>query len=194
MHPNPAIMKIPLVAIALVTVAGATVALAQSGPSRRSSGEQVECSAQGALPAAWEGQVYAIDGNTVAGVGLKPHIRLWGIQAPELRDAAKGETVAGMRARAALEDLLEQADHKVKCRATRFDRNCSMVAQCQVEGAKLPAAVDIGMAMIAAGYAYGSSLEETLPWEQRAGQRYSTAEAEARKQRRGLWKEWLGEK
>jgi endonuclease YncB( thermonuclease family) len=42
--------------------------------------------------------------------------------------------------------------------------------------------------------AYGFSLDETLPWETRASQRYATAEAEARKQRQGLWKEWLGEK
>jgi endonuclease YncB( thermonuclease family) len=42
--------------------------------------------------------------------------------------------------------------------------------------------------------AYGLYLDETLPGEPRASQRYATAEAEARKQRQGLWKEWLGEK
>ena len=38
------------------------------------------------------------------------------------------------------------------------------------------------------------SLDEALPWEPRASHRYATAEAEARKQRRGLWKDWLGER
>jgi endonuclease YncB( thermonuclease family) len=42
--------------------------------------------------------------------------------------------------------------------------------------------------------AYGFNLDEALPWESRASQRYATAEAEARKQRRGLWKDWLGER
>jgi hypothetical protein len=38
------------------------------------------------------------------------------------------------------------------------------------------------------------NLDETLPWEPRASQRYATAEAEVRKQWRGYGKEWLGEK
>jgi endonuclease YncB( thermonuclease family) len=63
----------------------------------------------GALPPSWDGQAFAIDGHTLGAVGLKPQIRIWGIQGPELRDAASIERVAGMRARAALEDLLEQA-------------------------------------------------------------------------------------
>ena len=54
-----------------------------------------------------------------------------------------------------------------------------------------PAALCIHLCI---GMAYGFSLDETLPWEARASQRYATAEAEARKRRQGLWKEWLGEK
>lgn len=42
----------------------------------------------GALPTSWDGQVFAIEGHTLGAVDLKPHIRIWGIQAPELRDAA----------------------------------------------------------------------------------------------------------
>ena len=38
------------------------------------------------------------------------------------------------------------------------------------------------------------SLEETLSWEPKASQRYADAEFEARKQRRGLWPVWLGER
>ncbi len=168
-------------------------ALAQTSPRKASSpSEAADCAAQqGALPETWKGQAYAIDGDTLAGVGLKPHIRIWGIQAPELRDGSKAERIAGMRARAALEDLLEPADHKVRCRVTKFDRYCRLVAQCTVEGTPDG---DLAGALLAAGVAYGFYLDEVLPWEPRASQRYASAEAEARKQRRGLWKEWLGEK
>ena len=184
-------MKSLVLAAALAAVA--VPALAQPVPRKTATAlsDAPDCAAMGTLPATWDGQVYAIDGATLAGVGLKPHVRIWGIQAPELRDATKAESVAGMRARAALEDLLEPSGHKVKCRATKFDRSCRIVAQCSLDDAR---GGDIGGAMIAAGMAYGFSLDEALPWEARASQRYATAEAEARKQRQGLWKEWLGEK
>lgn len=150
-----------------------------------------ECATSGPLPDSWSGQAYAIDGGTLAGVGLKAHIRIWGIQAPELRDAARNETIAGMRARATLEDLLSRSDHKVKCRIAKLDRDCKAVAQCSLDaGAD---SIDVGGAMIASGMAYGFSLEETLSWEPKASQRYADAEFEARKQRRGLWPLWLGE-
>jgi len=185
-------MKSLFLAAALAAVA--VPAIAQPAPRKTTttaSADGPDCSALGALPATWDGQAYALDGATLAGVGLKPHVRIWGIQAPELRDATRAESVAGMRARAALEDLLEQSGHKVKCRATKFDRSCRIVAQCSLDDGR---GGDIGGGMIAAGMAYGFSLDETLPWESRASQRYATAEAEARKQRHGLWKEWLSEK
>lgn len=183
----------------LLTAALAALALPALSPPagaqptpRRSQSDKSDCAAQmGALPKSWDGQAFAIDGHTLGAVGLKPHIRIWGIQAPELRDAATVERIAGMRARAALEDLLEHADHKVRCRAVAFDRFCRVVAQCSLDDDKRG---DLGGALVAAGMAYGFSLNETLPWEPRAGQRYAAAEAEARKQRRGLWPEWLAEK
>ena len=92
----------------------------------------------------------------------------------------------------ALEDMLDKAEHKVKCRAVRWDRNCHVVAQCTVEAA--PAPLDLGGYLIASGMAYGFRLDEALPWEARASQRYAGAEAEARKAKRGLWPVWLGEK
>ena len=182
-------MKSLFIAAALAAVA--MPAIAQPAPRKTASSDVPDCAAMGALPATWDGQAYAIDGNTLAGVNLKPHVRIWGIQAPELRDATKAESVAGMRARAALEDLLEESGHKVKCRPTKFDSSCRIVAKCTLDDAR---GGDIGGAMIAGGMAYGVNLDETLPWEARASQRYATAEAEARKQRQGLWKEWLGEK
>ena len=49
-----------------------------------------DCSAiVGELPKAWDGQAFAIDGHTLGGTGLKAHLRIWGIQAPELRDATR---------------------------------------------------------------------------------------------------------
>jgi len=126
-------------------------------------------------------------------IGLKSHIRLWGLQTGELRDRQSGlETPSGMQARAALEDMLEKGEHKVKCRPARWDRECRLVAQCLVETS--PSAIDLGGYMLASGMAYGFHLDEVLPWEPRASQRYAGAEAEARKARRGLWPVWLGEK
>ena len=156
------------------------------------SAASTERATSGPLPENWSGQAYEIDGDTLGGVGLKPQIRIWGIQAPELRDGAKNETVAGTRARATLEDLLSKSDHKLKCRVAKFDRDCKAVAQCSLDAGA--ASIDVGGAMIASGMAYGSSLEETLSWEPKASQRYADAEFEARKQRLGLWPVWLGER
>ena len=157
-------------------------------PPEAKEAKSSECAALGELPKAWDGQAFAIDGQTLGGTGLKAHLRIWGIQAPELRDTTRVESVPGMRARAFLADLLAKADHKVKCRPARFDRECRIVAQCSVGDQG-----DLGGSMIAGGMAYGFELDEALPWESRAGQRYADAEFEARKARRGLWPAWLGD-
>ncbi|MFO1162513.1 MAG: thermonuclease family protein [Reyranellaceae bacterium] len=182
--------------VLLATAVAASLLLAASAQAqRRAPTEQPsspDCAAQGALPKEWSGVAYSIDGDTLAGVGLKPHIRLWGTQAPELLDQSRAESVAGMRARAALEDLLSASDHKISCRILKFDRECHVVAQCSLHDGVNP--IDIAGAMIAGGMAYTVHLEETLPWEPKASQRYSTAEFEARKNKRGLWPTWLGSK
>ena len=188
-----------VLALAVVAMAGAADAQTRRPPDSDKSGDKStekpgDCSATfGALPKEWLGEAFAVDGTTLGGAGLKPQIRLWGAQAGELRDRQTGqETAAGMRARAALEDMLEKAEHKAKCRPVRWDRDCHVVAQCTVEST--PAPIDLGGYMIASGMAYGYRLEEVLPWEPRASQRYAGAEAEARKARRGLWPAWLGDK
>ena len=147
--------------------------------------------AHGALPQNWSGQAFALDGETLGGSGLKTPLRIWGVQAPALRDAQRVETVPGMRARAALEDLLARADHKVKCRIARYDSECRLVAQCALDEAQ---PIDLGGAMLASGVVYGHELDEPLSWEPRAAQRYADAEFEARKARKGSWPHWLGEK
>lgn len=149
-----------------------------------------ECPA--ALPDGWSGTAYAVDGDTLRGVGLKFTLRLWGIQAPELRDAQRQETVAGMRARAALADLLAKADHKVRCRLVGPDGPCRAVAYCLLDaGAD---SIDLGGALIAGGMAYSAPLAEPPAFEPKMAQRYADAEVEARRQRRGLWPQWLGER
>ena len=64
--------------------------------------------------------IYAQYGGTLAGAGLRPRLRLWGIQAPELRDKDKQETVPGMASRAALENLLVAGGRRVSCRALKW--------------------------------------------------------------------------
>lgn len=184
--------------LALLLLAAASTASAQQrrppSPPEPEKADKAEKPGEcGALPKDWSGEAYARDGITLGGVGLKPQIRLWGLQAGELRDRHTGlETVSGMQARAALEDMLEKSEHKVKCRPARWDRECRLVAQCMVETAPTP--IDLGGYMLASGMAYGFNLDEALPWEPRASQRYAGAEADARKAKRGLWPVWLGEK
>jgi endonuclease YncB( thermonuclease family) len=187
-------LALALVALA-ATTAGATAQQPRRPPPEtadQAKADKAECVPQGELPKAWQGQAFAIDGTTLAGIGLKPHLRLWGIQTAELRDKQTGqETVPGMRARAALADLLAKSDHKLKCRPIKFDRTCHLVAQCSLDDAQ---AGDLGGGLIAAGMAYGFLLDDLPAWEPRAGQRYADAEFEARKAKRGLWPMWLGEK
>jgi endonuclease YncB( thermonuclease family) len=185
-----ALHALPLALFLAVALAVGAFAQQKKPPTEPKASD---CTAtMGELPKAWDGQAFALDGATLGGVGLKPHLRLWGIQAPELRDATKAENVPGMRARAFLADLLAKADHKVKCRPARFDRDCRLIAQCSV--AEAGTSTDLGGSMLAAGMAYGADLDEALPWESRAGQRYADAEFEARKARKGLWPIWLGDR
>lgn len=151
------------------------------------------------VPARVDGHAYAMDGDTIAVVGLPPHIRIWGIQAAELRDKEKGERVTGMQARAALEDLLNNAGHRVQCRPTKWDRYCRLVAFCeaqQMEDANgvLRTPQDLGWRLLDLGLAYGFYLDDVIPDRPELSLFYASAEAQARKERRGLWPQWLGEK
>src|SRR5258708_9248233 len=123
-----------LIALVLVAALAADADAQRRKPPAPEAKEakSAECAALGELPKAWDGQAFAIDGQTLGGTGLKAHLRIWGIQAPELRDTTRVENVPGMRARAFLADLLAKADHKVKCRPARFHRECRIGAQCSV--------------------------------------------------------------
>lgn len=178
-----------------IVVAGLLVppAAAQDRPRK-----PAECTTQlGALPKSWEGQAYAVDGDTLTGVGLRPSIRLWGIRAPQVRGAGDVETVAGMRARAALEDLLEAGEHRVSCKVAGWDDRCRLVAQCTIT-AEMPrgtpaAPHDIALRLLEDGFAYGFELGSPLPWDSEATARYAHYEAISRQARKGLWPLWLGE-
>ena len=175
-----------ILGVALAVPAGAQTTAPAPHDTRGAHPKGPDC---GNMPAALDGAAFAIDGDTLALLGQKAHVRLWGIQAPELRDKDRSETVPGMRARAWLEDLLEKADRKVKCRPLKWDVDCQLVAQCTTAGS-----VDVAGHMIAGGMAYAHGLDEVLPWELRANQRYATAEQLAREKKVGLWPLWLGEK
>lgn len=176
-------MKTPMLAaaIAALPLAVAAQEVADQRPRPAQTGR--DC---GALPGTFEGHAFSGDGDTIYGVGYGPPIRLWGVQAPELRDSGKGETVPGMRTRAALEDLFAVADWKVRCEPRKFDRYCRVVASCTA-GDK-----DVSLELLRAGLAYGFWLSDAAG--PGTSVTYARAEAEARRERRGLWKMWLGEK
>jgi endonuclease YncB( thermonuclease family) len=184
-------MKFPraiLLALLLAAIVG-SLAHAQERRPSSSSAKVPDCVAtMGALPKPFDGVAFAITGDTLAIVGLKPHVRLWGIQAPELRDKDKQETVPGMRARAALDDLLTPADHKIHCNPDKWDRDCRIVALCVAK------TTDIGGRMIDNGMAYGFDLDDVGKADVPLSLSYAESEAAARKETRGLWPEWLGRK
>ena len=148
----------------------------------------------GQLPKSWDGTAYAVSGDTMAGLGLKPHLKLWGIRAPALGELPG---VPAMRARAALEDMLASAEHQVSCRLVVFDRECRAVAQCTVS-AEWPAGSkaqphDLAVRLVEDGFAYGFGLEAPPPWDKDASAKIAHFEAISRQARKGLWPDWLGE-
>lgn len=146
---------------------------------------QAECKGT-PVPELVEGRAFAVDGDTLAIPG-QPRIRLWGIQAPELRDSAtKRETPEGMIARAALADLLD-GDAPTRCVPTKWDRYCRLVAVCHTAGAD----IDLGQAMLIRGMAYTAWLDDTPGKTGVEPAMYASAESLARKTKRGLWRAWL---
>lgn len=142
----------------------------------------------GALPAAFEGVGFVDDGDTINVVGIRPGIRLWGLNAAELRDRQRAETMAGMKARALVADLLTEADNKVRCEPIEWDKYCRIVSTCLTG-----AGADLTLESLKAGLAYGFYLAKH-PHLVETALSYANAEAEARRERRGLWSVWMGEK
>lgn len=138
-------------------------------------------------PGEISGTAWALDGDTVmveTGDGTKK-IRLWGIDAPEIRSPD------GWRARAALDKILRNAGAAVTCRTIDKDKYERFVAICRSEAGK----TDIGLAMIEAGWAieyriYSRRLDRSV-WAF-----YEVAEMAAQSTRRGRWRrpalDWSG--
>ncbi len=185
--------------LAVVTVALAVPVAAQVPPSSTAAVRPVDCAKTvGELPKKWEGKAYAVSGDTLAAVGLKPRLRLWGIRAPDMGgDVASTVSVPAMRARAALEDMLVGADHRVSCRIAGWDNACRAIAQCTIT-AEWPTGSkaephDIALRLAEDGFAYGYGLDAQPAWDSDAGEKVAHFEALARQARKGLWPLWLGE-
>jgi len=186
-------MRVMLTAL---LVGCAAPAAAQTPSSMGGTGSPANCAAaMGALPKSWEGLAYAVSGDTLAGAGLKPRIRLWGIRAPEM---ANEPGVPAMRARAALEDMLVSGEHRISCRMSGWDRTCAAVAQCTVTvswptgSAAQPH--DLALRVIEDGFAYGFELGSPPEWDKDASAKIAHFEAISRQARKGLWPDWLGER
>jgi len=183
-------------ALAFLLGVAAVPAAAQTSGSMSGMGAPANCAtAMGELPKTWEGKAFAVSGDTLAGIDLKPRLRLWGIHAPEL---GADLSVPGMRARAALEDMLAAGEHRVSCRMTGWDPFCRAVAQCTVT-AEWPAGSkaqphDLGLRLVEDGFAYGFGLDQPPEWDKDASEKLAHFEAISRQARRGLWPDWLAER
>lgn len=126
-----------------------------------------------AAPALVAGSARVVDGDTFS-VGAE-RVRLWGIDAPEGRQVcqnAQGQGYAcGDVARDQLVSLI--GGRVVRCEVRDRDPYGRAVARC------LAGSTDLGEAMVRAGWA--------VNYVQFSSGAYATAEAEARRDRRGLW-------
>lgn len=119
----------------------------------------------------------ATDVRITDGDGLRlgaERIRLWGIDAPELDQKCKRDSVTyacGALAHQALKNLVGSA--VPVCETIERDRYRRTVARCTVGGR------DLGSLMVQSGWA--------LDWPRYSRGRYRTEEREAREAGRGLW-------
>ncbi len=111
-----------------------------------------------------------IDGDTLVING--EHVRLFGIDAPEAHDSG------GQGAKRALQGLVGRNDPK--CERVETDRYRRTVALCAANGA------DLSLAMLRSGYAvtWCFYIRKNRP---SLLQRFQSAEADAKRDRRGLW-------
>jgi endonuclease YncB( thermonuclease family) len=148
----------------------------------------------GELPKSWDGKAYAVSGDALAGVGLMPQIKLWGIHAPAMTGT---ETVPAMRARAALEDMLVSGEHMVSCKLVGWDNACRAMAQCTITASwptgSAPQPHDLALRLAEDGFAYGDGLGSPPDWDKDASEKVAHFESIARQAHKGLWPTWLGE-
>lgn len=145
------------------------------------------------LPGLIDGEGYAVDGDTIVLLveGQRfGEIRLFGIDAPELRGrASKEETQAGLRSRDALDRLLSAGGDRVRVIPIEHDRYCRIVGRIEVDGR------DVAEAMLRGGWAYVFTT-----WAFARGRdpdlakSYIAVQRQARDASAGLWPKWLGER
>ena len=101
-------------------------------------------------------------------------IRLWGIDAPELKQTCDQDNIeypCGEDARFLLGGLLMGGD--LSCKVKDVDRYNRTIAQCSAGG------IDLGGEMVRQGYA--------LDWKQYSKGFYKEQEIEAKANKRGIW-------
>jgi endonuclease YncB( thermonuclease family) len=108
------------------------------------------------------------DGDTFTLAGKK--VRLWGIDAPELKQQCGGAPCGGI-ARDALQELVRS--RTVVCTQVDRDRYKRVVASCRAAGR------DLGEAMVRSGNA--------LDYRRYSKGRYRQAERDAQARRVGMW-------
>jgi len=134
-----------------------------------------------ATPRAVEGEVTRVaDGDTLTLVtreGTKLKVRLYGIDAPEIRHKELPGQPYGKEARAALAELA--LGRRVTVEIVDIDTHKRMVGIVRRSGE------DINLAMVRSGYAWAYRRYLSAPY----ASEYIAAEKEARSKRLGLWKE-----
>jgi endonuclease YncB( thermonuclease family) len=126
-----------------------------------------------AAPAQVTGPARVVDGDTFS-IGAE-RVRLWGVDAPEGRQVCQNDQgkayACGDVARDQLVGLI--GGRAVRCEVRDRDPYGRAVARC------LAGSTDLGEAMVQAGWA--------IDYVQFSRGAYASAEAEARRARRGLW-------
>lgn len=116
-----------------------------------------------------------IDGDTIAD-GAR-HIRLWGIDAPELKQSCRagdgGDYPCGIEARAMLQAIITLSGGEVACARDGVDQYGRDVSRCTAGG------TDLAAAMVQEGFA--------LDWPRYSGGAYATEQEQAKERHRGMW-------
>lgn len=123
------------------------------------------------------GPAIALDGDTIQIAGER--IRLWGIDAPEMRDWPWGA-----HSRATLDRLI--AGHEIACRQVTRDRYKRIIAYCH----RVADDTELGIALLLAGSAvvYRRFTLEPPEGLQELADIYADSERRAIAQGRGVWK------
>lgn len=123
-----------------------------------------------------DAEIVSIDGDSLR-AGNGEAYRIFGIDAPELhqscQEANGADWLCGRAAKVKLTKLIKGGN--VACQVRDSDRFGRSVAVCSAEGVP-----DLGEAMVREGYA--------IDLGQKYGYPYAGAEAEARAEKRGIWR------